>query len=182
MADLPMWGKEKEPVVSVGPSRTSRFVPNSQAPSLPSMPAMLPEEPAEAAVTAAALTAMAPGSFTDDSKDKALATGVRVVIFGGVALVLATMAWGVAWVAWEVDILWLLVAWVAGLAVTMTYSLVTERNSRKYSAAGIEHAKIDAAVQIHHDRLESRERMHQQATQAWENVLTQYMDKWGRGE
>ncbi len=178
---LPMWAKE--PSVNVGPVRPGRYVPNSQAPSLPSMPAMLPEEPAEAAVTAAALTAMAPGVYTDDSREKATATGVRVVLFAAVALVLATLAWGVAWVVWDADPLWLLVAWVAAFALTMVYLLTTEGTSRKYSAAGIEHAKIQAAVELHRDRLESRERMHEAATGAWERTLSKYMDTWkGQGE
>lgn len=184
---LPLWGTvsapNREPIVSHSPTRHTTRVIMRDAPTLPGMPAMLPEEPHEAAVTAAALTAMAPTAHIDDSREKAVATGVRVVIFGTVAFALATMAFGAAWFVWEVDWLWLIIAWVASSAATMIYLLATEGTSRKYSAAGIEHAKIQAAVELHRDRLDSRERMHQQATQAWENVLSNYLDAWKeRGE
>lgn len=180
--NLPMWAPDNQPTYTVGKSRPGAHVLYKDAPTLPGMPTMLPEEPTEAAVTAAALQAMAPGAFTDDSREKAVATGVRVIIFGGVAFALSTMAFAVAYYIWIADWMWLLVAWVAALALTMIYLLATEGAARRYSAAGIEHAKIGAAVELHRDRLDSRERMHAHATEAWENVLTEYMKTWREKE
>lgn len=180
--ELPMWASDPKSSYTVGKPRPGAHVLYKDAPTLPGMPNMLPEEPTEAAVTAAALQAMAPGAFTDDSREKAVATGVRVIIFAAIVFVLATFGYGVSYLIWQADLLWLLVAWVAAAVLTMAYLLSTEGAARRYSAAGIEHAKIDAAVELHKDRLDSRERMHAQATQAWENVLTEYMRTWREKE
>lgn len=182
--ELPMWAKAPDhtPTYTLGKTRDGARVILKDAPTLPGMPTMLPEDPAEAAVTAAALNAMAPGHYNDDSREKAVATGVRVLIFGAVAFCLATMGYGVAFLVWNADWLWLVIAWVGSLSLTMVYLLTTDGAMRKYSAAGIEHAKIGAAVELHRDRLDSRERMHAQATEAWENVLTEYMKTWREKE
>lgn len=170
-------GPDRSPAVVFGPPRDRVMM--RDAPTLPAMPRMLPEEPTEAAVTASALKSMMGTDYQDTSQVKAIGAAIRTVTFGALVLMVATLGWGVLYVFWGVAIDWLFVAWLGGLVLAVAYLLITEGIGRKYSAAGIEHAKINAAVAIHRDRLESREAMHAAATEAWENVLTKYLEKWG---
>lgn len=173
---------DRTPSFSIGKPRAGAHVIMRDTPRLPEMPNMLPDDPAEAAVTAAALKAMMGTDFKDDSRTKALGAAVRVIVFGTVALVTATMAWGVMWMMAGVGVEWLPVAWLGALLGAMIYLIISEGASHKYSAAGIEHAKIGAATQMHYDRLEARKEMHKAAVEAWENVLVKGLDKWGSGE
>ena len=67
--------------------------------------------------------------------------------------------------------------WAVAMVATVGYSLASEGAGRRYSAAGVERLKIETAERMHRDRLESREAMHAAATEAWENVLTAYLDR-----
>ena len=181
-ADLRWAQIDRSPSYAVGPVHPPAYVPaRRSAPTLPAMPAMLPEEPTEAGVTAAALRAMMPQGNNDDGRTQALGYAIRAVTFGAVALVAATLAWGAAWlflgVGWE----WLPVVWLLAALCVVGYLLASEAAGRKYSAAGVELRKVDAAVEIHRDRLDSRERMHAQATEAWERVMLKGLDKWAGG-
>lgn len=174
---------ERAPSYRVGRDRNTYVTATRPAPMLPAMPTMLPEEPTEAAITGAALRAMMPAGNNDDGRTQAIGYAIRAVTFGAVAEIAATLAWGAAWqflgVGWE----WLPVVWLAAALAVIGYLLASEAAGRKYSAAGVELRKVDAAVQIHADRLESRERMHAQATEAWERVMIAGLDRWqGGGE
>ena len=180
----PRW-IDRSPSYTVGRNRYDDPHPHvmmKNAPVLPSMPQMLPAEPEEAAVTAAALKAMMGTDFRDDARTKAVGAAVRAVTACALLLVTATMLWGVAWLYADVGALWLVAAWLLALVATVGYYLTSERMDRRYSAAGVEHKKIDAATQMHYDRLEARKEMHAAAVAAWENVMVKGLDKWGGGE
>lgn len=172
------------PIVAAGPMRTPAFVPAPRSvPTMPAMPQMLPAEPEEAAVTAAALKAMMGTDYRDDARTKAQGAAVRSVTAGALLLMTATMFWGALWLLADVGAEWLPVAWLSALVLTVACLLTSKRAGHKYSAAGIEHAKIDAATQMHYDRLEARKEMHAAATEAWERVMLKGLDRWqGSGE
>ena len=189
-AELASYGADlawaRSPSYTVG--RRNRYDDNhphvmmKNAPTLPTMPQMLPAEPEEAAVTAAALKAMMGTDFRDDARTKAVGAAVRAVTACALLLVTATMLWGVAWLYADVAAFWLVAAWLVALVATVFYYLTSERMDRRFSAAGVEHKKIDAATQMHYDRLEARKEMHAAATEAWERVMIKGLDQWGRGE
>ena len=181
-ADLRWAQIDRSPSYAVGPVHPPAYVPaRRSAPTLPAMPAMLPEEPTEAGVTAAALRAMMPAGNNDDGRTQALGYAIRAVTFCAVAGMAATLAWGALWLFVGLGWAWLPVFWLAAVLGALGYLLASESAGRKYSAAGVELRKVDAAVEIHRDRLDSRERMHAAATEAWERVMLKGLDKWQRG-
>ncbi len=169
---------ECAPVTVKGPPRERIIM--RDPPTLPAMPQLLAEEPGEQAVTVAALKAMMATDYQNTDQVRAMGAAVRLATFAVLAIALATLGFWAARIFWMVGWEWLPVGWLGALAAALVYLIVTEVLGRRYSAAGIEHAKIRAAVAIHRDRLESREAMHQAATEAWESVLTKYLEKWGK--
>lgn len=180
-ADL-LWARS--PSYQAGPVRPPSYVPAARpAPALPAMPTMLPEEPTEAGVTAAALRAMMPQGNRDDGRTLAIGYAIRAVTFAAGAGMAATLAWGALWLFADVGPEWLPVAWLLAILAALGYLLASEAAGRRYSAAGVELRKVDAAVQIHADRLEARKEMHAQATEAWERVMLKGLERWqGGGE
>ena len=158
--------------------RGERMV-RKETPSLPAMPTMLAEEPGEQAITAGALKAMMGTDFRDDAQTKAIGGAIRALVVGALFTVGATFAWGAGFLLLPeiVGLALLPVAWLAGIAATIVYTLASEGTGRKYSAAGVERLKIETAREMHLDRLEARQQMHHDAVEAWENVLTAYLDK-----
>lgn len=149
-----------------------------ETPQLPGMPQMLPDDPTEAAASLAALKAMMTAHTADNEQVRAVGGAIRAATVGLLCTGGATLAWAAGFVLWpSVTLEMLPLAWLVALVLTAGYTLIAEAAGRKYSAAGVEHHKIDAAVTMHRDRLEAREAMHAAATEAWENVLTHYLDK-----
>ena len=149
-----------------------------ETPALPSMPEMLPDDPTEAAYSMGALKAMMTAHTSDNEQVRAIAGAIRAVTVGAGLFIAATMAWAAGYLLWPAVTLEMLpVAWLVALVATVGYSLASEGAGRRYSAAGVERLKIETAERMHRDRLESREAMHAAATEAWENVLTHYLDK-----
>lgn len=149
-----------------------------EAPMLPAMPDMLPEDPTEIAYSAGALKAMMTAHTADNEQVRAMGGAIRAVIVGAGLVIVATFAWGAAYLMWPwVDLPWLCAAWAGAVLITVLYVFISEGSGRKYSAAGVEHAKIKAAVTMHADRLDARREMHAAATEAWENVLTAYLER-----
>ena len=149
-----------------------------ETPTLPSMPDLLPDDPTEAAYSMGALRAMMTAHTSDNEQVRAIAGAIRAVTVGAGLFIAATMAWAAGYLLWPAVTLEMLpVAWLVALVATVGYSLASEGAGRRYSAAGVERLKIETAERMHRDRLESREAMHAAATEAWENVLTHYLDK-----
>ena len=181
----PRW-IDRSPSYAVGHARNRYDDPHphvmmKSAPILPAMPNMLAPDPEGEATTAAALKAMMGTDFRDDARTKAVGAAVRAVTAAALLLVTATMLWGVAWLYADVAAFWLVAAWLVALVATVFYYLTSERMDRRFSAAGVEHKKIDAATQMHYDRLEARKEMHQAAVNAWENVMLKGLDRWQGG-
>lgn len=172
---------DRTPSFAIGKPRPSARVVMRSAPELPSMPMMLAPDPEEAGVTAVALKAMMGTDFRDDARTKALGAALRTVVAGALLGVTATLLWGVAWLYADADLLWLVVAWVGALVITVLYFLASERMDRRFSSAGVELRKIDAATEMHYDRLEARKEMHRDAVQSWERVMLAGLDHWERG-
>jgi hypothetical protein len=157
------------------PEKSTTFVAPSQVrPALPSMPAMLPEEPIEAEITAAALRAVS-AAEAGDAQTQAAGWALRVTVFGGVATIGAGMLWAVLALAFNFN--WAALPLLIALAAvaTLVYALVSELIGHRFTAAGVERLKVKTARQIHADRLQARQEMHARATEAWENVLTEYL-------
>lgn len=150
-----------------------------ETPQLPGMPQMLPDDPTEAAASLAALKAMMTAHTADNEQVRAVGGAIRAATVGLLCTGGATLAWAAGYLLLPdvVQLEHLPLAWLAALVLTGVYAMVTEVVSHRYSAAGVERLKIRTAAQMHRDRLESREAMHAAATEAWENVLTHYLDK-----
>ena len=149
-----------------------------ETPALPSMPEMLPDDPTEAAYSMGALKAMMTAHTSDNEQVRAVAGAIRAVTVGAGLFIASTTAWAAGYLLWPAVTLEMLpLAWLVALIATVGYTLASEGAGRRYSAAGVELRKIEAAERMHRDRLESREAMHAAATEAWENVLTSYLDR-----
>ena len=161
----------------ISDKRGSHIV-RKETPVLPAMPDLLPDDPTEAAYSMGALKAMMTAHGGENEQVRAVAGAIRAVTVGAGLFIASTTAWAAGYLLWPAVTLEMLpVAWLVALVTTVFYTLASEGAGRRYSAAGVEHAKIKAAVEMHRDRLESREAMHAAATEAWENVLTAYLEK-----
>ena len=162
----------------ISDKRGSHIV-RKETPTLPAMPDLLPDDPAEAAYSAVALKAMMTAHTADNEQVRAVGGAIRAVVAGTLFTVGATFAWGAGYLLWPatVTLEMLPAAWLAAVLFTVIYIMISEGRGHKYSAAGVEHAKIKAAVEMHADRLDARREMHAAATEAWENVLTAYLNK-----
>ena len=161
----------------ISDKRGSHIV-RKETPTLPAMPDLLPDDPTEAAYSMGALKAMMTAHSNENEQVRAVAGAIRAVTVGAGLFIASTTAWAAGYLLWPAVTLEMLpVAWLVALVATVGYSLASEGAGRRYSAAGVERLKIQTAERMHRDRLESREAMHAAATEAWENVLTAYLDK-----
>ena len=158
--------------------RNGAHLVRKEAPQLPGMPEILPDDPTEAAYSMGALKAMMTAHTSDNEQVRAVAGAIRAVTVGAGLFIASTTAWAAGYLLWPAVTLEMLpLAWLVALVATVGYSLASEGAGRRYSAAGVERLKIQTAQRMHRDRLESREAMHAAATEAWENVLTAYLDR-----
>lgn len=158
--------------------RDGAHLVRKETPTLPAMPDLLPDDPTEAAFSMGALRAMMTAHTSDNEQVRAIAGAIRAVTVGAGLFIASTTAWAAGYLLWPgVTLEMLPLAWLVALVATVGYTLASEGAGRRYSAAGVERLKIQTAERMHRDRLESREAMHAAATEAWENVLTHYLDK-----